>query len=237
MYASSRLYPDYHHHPQRQPLFQGQVGAGLNQQVGTGLYDKAVNWWFGKEYLRDGERHPIMKLKDGTYRPGEYLGPGSHVMDKMRAGVKPVSDVDAISARHDLAYSLAQSEDDVRAADNHMLERLKAVKARGSDTNWNINMGRVGISSKKILEDKLGVPKKWFTDFGGMDDPKEREFAQAKMDELTQQGFGQHGKGRSKTSGQYVTWKQHLAQYRADHPGISMKTAMKQASKTYRKNK
>jgi hypothetical protein len=177
-----------------------------------------------------------MKLKDGTYRPGEYLGPGSHVMDKMKEGIAPVSDVDAISARHDLAYSLARNDDDVRAADNHMLERLKAVKQRGSDTNWNINMARVGISAKKSLEDKLGVPKKWFTDFGGMDDPEEREFAQGKLDELTHLGYGQHGKGRSKKTGQYVKWQDHVKAYRAEHPGISYKEALKGAKKTYKKN-
>lgn len=201
------------------------------------MYDRSVNWMLGKDYLRDGERHPIMKMKDGTYRPGEYLGPGSHVMDKMREGIAPVSDVDAISARHDLAYSLARNEDDVRAADRHMLDRIAAVEEKGSDTKWNTRLGKVGIGSKVLLEDKLGVPKKWFTDFGGMDDPEEREFAQSKMDELTKLGYGQHGKGRSKKTGQYTTWKQHLAAYRKAHPDVSFKQAMKQASRTYKKNK
>ena len=210
-------------------MLQRRHTSGLHQR-GGGWYDWSVNKVLGKQYLRDGERHPIMWLQDGTKRPGEYLGPGSHVMDKMREGVKPISDIDAISARHDLAYSLARNAEDVRAADNHMLDRIANVEKNKSDSRWNINLAKRGIQAKVALENAGLATTENFTSYGGMDDPEERAFAQEKMDALTQQGFG-----RDKKTGQFTTWRQHVAEYRKKHPKMSYKQCLKAASKTYRK--
>jgi len=204
-----------------------------------------------------------MRLKDGTYRPGRFMGPGSHVLDRLREGQRGISPVDNVSARHDLAYSLAKDEDAIRAADEHMLARIKEIEKgrHGGDTKWNINVGRGGISSKLWLEDNLGVPKKWFTSFGDIDE-KDRAFAQEQLDSLTQEGYGKKdllgairanlrlmkkanrrappmplskAKSRLNLGGGGKSWNQHVAAYRKSHPGISYKAALKAASKTYKK--
>ena len=202
--------------------------------TGGGIYDRGANWLFGSD-LRPGERHPVMRLKSGKYRPGRFMGPGSHVLDRLREGQRGISPVDDVSARHDLAYALAKNENDIRIADEHMLARIKEIEdgRHGGDTRWNINLGRGGISSKIFLEDKVGVPKKWFTNFGDIDD-KDREFAQEKYDKLTQEGFGRKRKKQSGGSLGGGDWIAHVKACQRKH-GCSYREAMKRASKTYKK--
>lgn len=197
------------------------------KQTGTGLYDSLVNKLTGSN-LKDGERHPLLWV-DGKLQPGQYMGPGSKVYEKTKAGVEGISESDRISHRHDLAYSLANSYDDIRAADLHMLDRIRAVEKAGTDNRWNTTLAKAGIWSKVKLED-MGVSPERFTSFGDVSD-SDRPIMQAKMDELTQKGYG---KKTQKTKG-LNPWLAHVQSVRKKNKGKSYKECLKIASKSYRK--
>lgn len=234
MYASSRLYP-YHDHPQRRPLFHGQVGAGPNQRAG-GWYDRAVNYLTNnRNPLRDGEKHNILYTKDG-FMPGSYIGPGTDIVGKLRDGIEPVSQVDKVAQAHDIRYSLYSGDPDkIRESDHKMLNKLDEIQKNKGDYKFNIYQGKL-LRGKLIAEDLGLAGSNTFTDTTSRPDPKDVPILEAKLKQLEMQGYGQHGKGRSKTSGQYTSWKSHVAAYMKAHPGLSYKQALKGASKTYRKN-
>lgn len=198
-------------------------------QTGKGMYDKTVNKLTGSK-LRDGEKHPIMYV-DGKFKPGEFLGPGSHVLSKVKEGKKRgISPVDSVAYRHDLAYSLSKNKKDVRDADLHMLKVLDAIQKDKKDSKFNIYQGKVGIKSKIFLEDKLGVKPERFTSFGDEGyTKKEKDMMQKQMDELTQAGYG---KGAKKKKNPWLT---HVAKYRKEHPKLSYKECLKHAKTTYKK--
>ena len=72
--------------------------------------------------LMPGEKHQIIYLPDGTYNPARFSGPGTQLDTRIRRGDKPLSYVDTVAQGHDLRYALAQTEADVRTADNKMVQ-------------------------------------------------------------------------------------------------------------------
>ena len=96
--------------------------------AGAGWYDRIVNKLTGSN-LKEGEMHPVMWV-NGRFTPGQFMGPGSRVYEKTKAGVEGVSEADRVSHRHDLAYGLAKNYDDIRKADLHMIERIKEIERK-----------------------------------------------------------------------------------------------------------
>ena len=107
-----------------------------------------------------------------------------------------MSYVDKVAQTHDLRYALAQSEADVRTADNKMVQLIAQGRRSGKDSNFNLNQADL-IKAKILLEDKLGVPKSWFASYGRehIKDPATASMYQNKLNELQQQGFGVSGQG------------------------------------------
>lgn len=197
------------------------------QQTGRGLFS-------GR---RSGERHVILYGPNG-FQSASYMGPATHLNDRIREGVEPVTKSDKVAQAHDLRYWAANSHDDIRAADKKMIAKLDDIQSKGEDYKLNIYQGKLGIKAKMAMED-WGVAKpENFTTFGDWenDSPEDQKMLRAKLAELEQEGYGQHGKGRSKSTGKFVKWADHVKAYRAEHPGISYKEALKGAKKTYRKN-
>jgi len=89
--------------------------VNLVPQKGSGVYDKVSNFIFDTS-LRDGEIHPLLYV-DGTFTNATYMGPGTHSIDRVREGVEPVCQSDKVAQKHDLAYALATTAEDVRKAD------------------------------------------------------------------------------------------------------------------------
>ena len=142
-----------------------------------------------------GERHQIIYLPDGTYNPAKYSGPGTQLDTRIRRGDKPLSYVDKVAQGHDLRYALAQTEADVRMADNKMVQLIAQGRRTGKDSNFNLNQADL-IKVKILLEDKLGVPKSWFARYGREGRPQsDIDMYQNKLNELQQQGFGASGQG------------------------------------------
>ena len=164
---------------------------------GKGILDATANMVLSNKHnrLMPGERHQIIYLPDGTYNPARYSGPGTQLDTRIRRGDKPLSYVDTVAQGHDLRYALAQSEADVRTADNKMVQLIAQGRRSGKDSNFNLNQADL-IKAKILLEDKLGVPKSWFASYGREGKPQNViDLYQNKLNELHQQGFGASGQG------------------------------------------
>lgn len=196
---------------------------------GGGLYDKTMNLLTGSD-LQPGERHPPMRTKWG-FKPGNYVGPGTHVLEKTKKGVKPINFTDKNANAHDIRYSLAKDRKDVRNADKKMVEVSNRGLKDKSDYKFNLRQTKYGILAKMKLED-AGISPERFTDFGGDLEPEDRKVLEDRLAELEQDGFGKKKKSQK---GRGNPWLSHLKSYRADHPEKSYKQCMKDAAKTYKK--
>ena len=164
---------------------------------GKGILDATANMVLSNKHnrLMSGEKHQIIYLPDGTYNPARYSGPGTQLETRLRRGDKPLSYVDTVAQAHDLRYGLAQTEADVRTADNKMVQLIAQGRRSGKDSNFNLNQADL-IKAKILLEDKLGVPKSWFASYGREGKPQNViDLYQNKLNELQQQGFGASGQG------------------------------------------
>jgi hypothetical protein len=104
-----------------------------------------------------GEHHIALKLPDGSFQKGNFIGPGTKIGDRLE--FNGLTLVDEISKEHDLAYSIAGRIKDkkerlkqVRVADNKMIKRLNNTKRKKLDDDANIFVAKTGIQSKKVLE-------------------------------------------------------------------------------------
>jgi hypothetical protein len=156
---------------------------------GTGLYDRAVNWLF-KANLKDGEKHGILKTKDG-WKPASYMGPGTKIAENIRNNVEPLTEVDRVAQAHDLRYAFAQNADDVRDADTRMVNKVKQIKKAKSDSRWNTAQADL-IRAKIWLENKGLVKRDTFASYGFDPDTTkaDKELMRAKLGELTALGYG-----------------------------------------------
>ena len=164
---------------------------------GKGILDATANMVLSNKHnrLMSGEKHQIIYLPDGTYNPARYSGPNTQLETRLRRGDKPLSYVDTVAQAHDLRYGLAQTEADVRTADNKMVQLIAQGRRSGKDSNFNLNQADL-IKAKILLEDKLGVPKSWFASYGREGKPQNViDLYQNKLNELQQQGFGVSGQG------------------------------------------
>ena len=164
---------------------------------GKGILDATANMVLSNKHnrLMSGEKHQIIYLPDGTYNPARYSGPGTQLETRLRRGDKPLSYVDTVAQAHDLRYAIAQTEADVRTADNKMVQLIAQGRRSGKDSNFNLNQADL-IKAKILLEDKLGVPKSWFASYGREGKPQNViDLYQNKLNELQQQGFGASGQG------------------------------------------
>ena len=138
--------------------------------------------------LYSGEIHSLLKLPNGKMGRANYMGPNTHIIERIRRGDIPRTYSDKESQAHDLRYGFATSNAEVRLADNKMIDVMKNAKAKGLDSIFNTTQGMKIIQAKTKLEDLTG---KSFVSFGGIADG-DKAIARAKLNELEQEGFGRH---------------------------------------------
>lgn len=127
-------------------------GSGIGSRIRQllGLLKKANVK--GLDKLFPGEMHAPLMTPDGVVM-ANYAGPGTQIKKRLKRGDKPVSGVDALAKRHDIAYELAASADDIRKADKEMLDDIERVR----DESINKTVAKKGIGAKYALEGKTGV--------------------------------------------------------------------------------
>lgn len=133
-----------------------------------------------------GERHALLKV-DGGLVKGNYIGPGTQVMKRLRRGDRPVSEVDRVAKAHDLRYAIAKNTKDTRAADKKMVASVKQIKREGTDSRFNTAQADL-IRAKMGLED-LGLSHTAFATHGGVKEPRDRNLARSHLRSLERQGF------------------------------------------------
>lgn len=88
------------------------------------------------------------------YPNSSYMGPGTHLHERLKRGDKPKTGSDFTSMLHDLDYNNADGNPDkIRIADEKMLHRIKPKIAK--EPLYALP-GYIGISAKKFIEDAIG---------------------------------------------------------------------------------
>lgn len=143
----------------------------------------------GGPKLKKGERHAILWTKKGP-RAGAYIGPGTRILEKVKAGVKPISMVDRESQAHDIRYSLAKNKQDIRKADLKMIDVIK--KKKKEDYYINRKIASIPIKLKMFAEN-IGIPTDKIATFGTISKENEKMLRE-QLDKLEQEGYGKSNK-------------------------------------------
>ena len=159
-----------------QPLgtLQSGLHAGAEAGRAIGANSTLVNSLnFAKTALNNpqyaGERHAVLQTgvdKDGyaTYERGNYIGPGTAVTHRVKKGDRGETYVDKLANKHDVAYTLAADGQDVRKADEDMMEKVR--KAEKEALDFPINLRQASLIGTKIKLEDAGLPNTAFASFG-----------------------------------------------------------------------
>lgn len=113
-----------------------------------------------------GEKHAFLVTKKGVQR-ANYCGPGTNLEQRLEDGSKPVSALDAICQKHDIAYSEAVSYHDIQMADTLMLQRMDELPFNPLQLLERKVIK--GLMETKMLGEKVGVfGPETFTDIPGL---------------------------------------------------------------------
>tara|TARA_R100000951_G_scaffold101968_1_gene93850 strand:+ start:664 stop:2058 length:1395 start_codon:yes stop_codon:yes gene_type:complete len=147
-----------------------------------------------------GEQHAILKLANGKTGVGNFIGPGTQVVKRVRRNDAGRSAVDVLAMRHDIDYTIAAAEAKDkkqlmklgRDADLRMIAGTKRVAKNKLDSRANILQAQA-ISAKVKAED-LGILSrdKFIGDLEKLSD-KDLILLKSKRAELSQQGYGNPG--------------------------------------------
>lgn len=77
-----------------------------------------------------------------------YMGPGTHIVDRIKKGVLPVNDTDRIALAHDINYMIADGLPQLI----ELSDQIAMSKASGTGSNWL----KTGLVLREILHLKEG---------------------------------------------------------------------------------
>ena len=139
-----------------------------------------------------GEKHAILKLPNGKFGKANYMGPGTHLLERLKRGDPPRTATDMASKGHDIRYGLAADLADVRRADNIMIKKVKEIQRRKTDSRFNIAQAK--LIQLKVKGESLGVLRQgaFSGDLSKNDDlsKAEKNLLKSNLAPLAQQGFG-----------------------------------------------
>lgn len=166
------------------------------KKKGNGLYDKTINFLTGSK-LKPGEKHVLM-LKDKKIIPGNYCGPSTLILDRIKEGVKPLNKVDKVCQGHDIRYSLSSNIDGIKEADKKMVDKLDQLQKNKEESLFNILPSKYGIKANQLLSKIL--PDKYadkfvnymtdYKDFNKNLKPEDKKLLLDKLEELKIEGYG-----------------------------------------------
>jgi len=105
----------------------------------------------------EDEHHAILKLKNGKYGRANYMGPHTHLVERVKRGDPPRTTMDELSQAHDIRYTFAKNQDDISRADEIFIKGAELIRKKGLDNNFNIELGLRPIQAKYYYE-KLKKP-------------------------------------------------------------------------------
>lgn len=172
-----------------------------DSQVGAGVFRNIVNMAINKLPSSDenarpafaGENHAILTLSNGRTGMANYMGPGTHVLERLKRGDPPRSQSDKVAKRHDIDYQLAASQptrelqlQKIREADQRMVSKLKEVK----DSTFNRQLGMKAIQAKMGAEDLGLISKSRYAGSLKTLSKDDTDLLMSEKAKLEQEGFG-----------------------------------------------
>jgi hypothetical protein len=147
------------------------VYKAINKMIGgkvEGEKDDEQSTTYRKGFA--GERHAIVMLSDGSYGVANYLGPHTHILERLRRGDPPRTPTDKVAMIHDIEYALSALSPNkdvqlkmIRKSDLDMIKRMENIKNNNLDNSWNVNIGlqlmraKVGLETLGILDRNIFV--------------------------------------------------------------------------------
>jgi hypothetical protein len=169
-----------------------QISSGINKGIAKGINMIPNSDDTGRPAF-PGERHALLKLKNGKFGIGNYIGPNTQIMKRLNRGDPPRTLTDKVAQVHDIRYSLSTSARDIRNADEKMVKKIKQIELNRTDSRFNTTQGKKLIQAKMKLEDKGLLSAKRFSKMKGAS-PSDKPILEAKLKELEQQGYGKRKK-------------------------------------------
>lgn len=101
--------------------------------------------------LYEGEKHAV-EGPTSAYPGSQYsfMGPGTHVVQRIARGDPPINQSDRVAMRHDIAYLTAKNPEEVRRADIAAIEGFK----QSPDDKYVTRMAIGAMKTKIALEDR-----------------------------------------------------------------------------------
>lgn len=145
----------------------------------------------------EGERHAILQLPNGKTGIANFMGPGTHVIERVRRKDPPRTQSDEVARAHDIDYELASSEptiqqqlEDVRLADQKMVNSLERIERTRSDKPFNIALGKNLIKAKMKGEDIGLISKSQFAGPLKQMNPEDKALLVEARQNLAMKGLG-----------------------------------------------
>ena len=100
----------------------------------------------------EDERHGVLKLKNGKYGRANYMGPNTHLVERVKRGDPPRTAMDELSRAHDIRYTNAKTQQDIARADEIFIAGAKKIQQNHLDHDINIQLGLRPIQAKYLYE-------------------------------------------------------------------------------------
>lgn len=193
-------------------------GSGIIDDA-KALFSRAVNAYSGetgtmlRNMLPDadelarpgfaGEKHALLFNKNGVPVVGNYIGPGTRVLERLKRGDPPRTAVDRAAQAHDLRYMLATDKSQVRDADNRMISALERLRATKGDDRRNILMAETLMKGKRLAEDVGLMSPSQFASMQGIKQAglskEDKKMIGSTLGRLQAEGYGNKPAGRGIT--------------------------------------
>lgn len=140
-------------------LATGKVGTTISNVLSE-KFNKNPEWRPGFP----GEAHLVLPTKFGLTR-ANFCGPQTNLQKRLKRGDKGVSQIDSACEIHDSLYSLAKSEQDIRAADKRLIRDIDKATDAGPTQKAVL---KAGIKAKTLGEDVGLFGPETFTKIPGL---------------------------------------------------------------------
>lgn len=175
-------------------MYTGPVGTQLRNLI-PGTHPYSTQAYPGEKHqllFHSGQVGYDPNIPRNLVSTANYSGPGTELLLRTQRGDFPITFTDGVANIHDIQYALAETPEDIRKADNRMLNKLEQGRREQLDDIRNIVQAEAGIRGKTLGED-IGFLEKG--SFGNLDKKKElteeeRRLLTNKLKELEQQGYG-----------------------------------------------
>lgn len=149
------------HHPQKEQPKEPKRATNKRQETKEAKTQPRAKRAKKDPPLFEGENHGILWVPGSGFERGNYIGPGTHLLERLKRGDQGKTAIDKISKLHDIDYTLAsgtaRDQADLgnkgREADERMIRNGWKAYMSGNENLFNFVEGAGLIKAKTLLED------------------------------------------------------------------------------------